>query len=93
MGFSSPFLPVNLLLYQTEQLGLSASAPQVSPLPLGPLGQKKEDGEGLLLSPAALHVGLLIVKRNCVHRLRFLQIAPYLKLASPEEIGESVRKQ
>lgn len=44
----------------------------------------------LLLSPTAMHVGLLIIKKNFAYSLRFLKIAPYPKLASPEEMEKYV---
>lgn len=53
--------------------------------------KRKKKGKGLLLSPAALHVCLLIIKRNFVFSLRSLYIAPYPKLApAPQERGECV---
>lgn len=45
-----------------------------------------------LLSPEALHIGLLIIKRNFAHDLTLMQSALYLKLASLEEIKKHVQK-
>lgn len=46
----------------------------------------------LPLSPAALHLDLLIFKRNFAHNLRLMQPAHYPKLTSPEEMKKSIQK-
>lgn len=46
----------------------------------------------LMFSPAALHVGLLTIKRNFAHGLRLMQLTPHQKLACPEEIKTYVQR-
>lgn len=81
-----------------QRVGESAAGSSASPAPhcicfaastFGPKGKKRK---GASAQAVALHAGLLIIRRNSVHSLRFLQIALYPELASPHEIMFALSK-